>query len=103
VSFDWIQLAQDRVQWRDVLKTVLNLRDPRKARNFLANWETISFLKKYNTPWSIYLRIITCKFYLIHCFEFRDGIHPKGADNNVEFHVVFVSCEWIWFVGRKML
>jgi hypothetical protein len=25
---NWIQLAQDRVQWRDFLKTVMNLRVP---------------------------------------------------------------------------
>jgi hypothetical protein len=30
-SIDWIQLAQDRGQWRDVVNTVMNLR-------FLAPW-----------------------------------------------------------------
>jgi hypothetical protein len=27
-SMDWIDLAQDRDQWRDLLKTVMNLWDP---------------------------------------------------------------------------
>jgi hypothetical protein len=31
----WIRLAQDRKQWRDLVNTVINLRVPYKAENFL--------------------------------------------------------------------
>jgi hypothetical protein len=34
---DWMQLAQDRVQWRAVVYMVINLRVPRKAGNFLTS------------------------------------------------------------------
>jgi hypothetical protein len=45
---DWIQLAQDGVQWRDLVKTVLNLKRikcKKKKLNFtwfLYGWETWS-------------------------------------------------------------
>jgi hypothetical protein len=32
---DWIHLAQDRDQWRVLVNTVMNLRIPKKAGNFL--------------------------------------------------------------------
>jgi len=32
---DWINLAQDRNQWRSVVNTVMNLRVSQKASNFL--------------------------------------------------------------------
>jgi hypothetical protein len=34
---DWMGLAQDREQWRDLVNTVMNLRVPLKARNFLTS------------------------------------------------------------------
>jgi hypothetical protein len=34
---DWMHLAQDRNQWRDVVNTVMNLRVPRKAENILTS------------------------------------------------------------------
>jgi hypothetical protein len=33
---DWMHLTQDRDQWLDILNTVMNLRVPRKAKNFLS-------------------------------------------------------------------
>jgi hypothetical protein len=33
---DWIHPAQDRVQWRVLVNTVLNLRVPLKAENFMS-------------------------------------------------------------------
>jgi hypothetical protein len=40
---DGIHLAQDREQWRTLVKTVMNLRVPLKARNFFTSWVTMSF------------------------------------------------------------
>jgi hypothetical protein len=34
---DWIHVAQDRDQWRAVVKTVMNLRFPQRAGNFLTS------------------------------------------------------------------
>jgi hypothetical protein len=31
---NWIQLAQDRVQWCDFLNTMMNLRDPKRKQDF---------------------------------------------------------------------
>jgi hypothetical protein len=39
---NWIQMAQDRVQWRDHVKTVMNLRALWKAGNCLEIWPTIT-------------------------------------------------------------
>jgi hypothetical protein len=33
---DWMHLAQDRDQWRTLMNTVINLRVPLMAGNFLA-------------------------------------------------------------------
>jgi hypothetical protein len=34
---DWIHLVQDRIQWRDLVNTVMNLEIWWKAGNFLAS------------------------------------------------------------------
>jgi hypothetical protein len=34
---DWIDLAQDREQWRDLVNTVVNLRVPLNAGHFLSS------------------------------------------------------------------
>jgi hypothetical protein len=34
---NWIHLAQDRVHWRAAVNTVMNLRSPQKAANFLSS------------------------------------------------------------------
>jgi hypothetical protein len=34
---DWIHLAQDRDRWLVIVNTVMNLRVPRKAGNFLTS------------------------------------------------------------------
>jgi hypothetical protein len=43
---DWMHVAQDRNKWRDVVNTVMNLRVPRKAGNFLTSCVTISFSRR---------------------------------------------------------
>jgi hypothetical protein len=34
---NWIHLAQEREQWRGLVNTVMNLRVPQKAGNFLTS------------------------------------------------------------------
>ena len=43
---DCIGLAQDRDRWRTLVITVMNLRVPRNAGNFLSNCKTVSFLRR---------------------------------------------------------
>jgi hypothetical protein len=43
---DWMHWAQDRNQWWPLVNTVMNLRVPEKAGNFLTCRMTISFLKR---------------------------------------------------------
>jgi hypothetical protein len=51
-GMDWIDLAEDRDQWQDLVNTVMNLRVPQnvgKSLRSLRNWR---LLKKGSTPWS---------------------------------------------------
>jgi len=42
---DWIQMAPDRDKWRALMKTVMNIRVPWDATNFLTSWMTVKFSK----------------------------------------------------------
>jgi hypothetical protein len=42
-GMDWIDLAQDRDQWRALVSTVMNLRIPQNARKFLSSCTTVGF------------------------------------------------------------
>jgi len=37
---DWMELAQDRDRWRPLVSTVMNLRVPKNAGNFLTSCRT---------------------------------------------------------------
>jgi hypothetical protein len=42
-GLDWIDLAQDRDRWRALVYTVINLRVPQNAGNFLSSSGRFSF------------------------------------------------------------
>jgi hypothetical protein len=39
----WIDLAQDRDRWQDVVSAVINLQDPQYTRNFSTGCGTVGF------------------------------------------------------------
>jgi hypothetical protein len=45
-GMDWIELAQDAVQWRAVVNTVMNIRVPKNAGKFLSNCTTGVVLRR---------------------------------------------------------
>jgi hypothetical protein len=51
---EWIHMAQDRIQLRDPVETVMNL-VPQKTDNFITTRGTVS-----SAPWSLYIQI-QCK------------------------------------------
>jgi hypothetical protein len=45
-GMDWIDLAQDRDQWRPVVNTVMNLRVPKNVGKFLNSCTTGGFSRR---------------------------------------------------------
>jgi hypothetical protein len=43
---DWIDLAQDKEQWRALVNTIMNLRVPSNAAKFLSGCTTGSFSRR---------------------------------------------------------
>jgi len=43
---NWISVAQDRDQFRDLVNKILKLWVPYKTGNFLTSWATISFSRR---------------------------------------------------------
>jgi hypothetical protein len=39
----WVKAAQNRVQWRTLINTIINFSVPRKAENFITCFATICF------------------------------------------------------------
>jgi hypothetical protein len=49
---NWIQLAQDKVQWRACVNTVMNLWVPQESRIFFGKLSDSQLYKYYPAPWS---------------------------------------------------
>jgi hypothetical protein len=45
-DMDWIDLAQDKDQWRVLVNTVMNLRVPQNAGKFLSSCTTDNFSRR---------------------------------------------------------
>jgi hypothetical protein len=45
-GMEWINVAQDRDRWQELMNAVMNLQVPYNAGNFLTNWELISFTRR---------------------------------------------------------
>jgi hypothetical protein len=43
---DWIDLAQDRDHWMDLVNTVINLRIPKNVGKFLSSYATGGFSRR---------------------------------------------------------
>jgi hypothetical protein len=64
---DWIELAQDRGRWRDLLNALMNLRVPYNVRNFSTNLGPISFSERTLLHGIKYcLTHLTCETYFTY-------------------------------------
>jgi hypothetical protein len=52
VVANWIRLAQDRVQWRDFVSTVMSLRVHKESRILFDKLSDYQLFKEYPAPWS---------------------------------------------------
>jgi hypothetical protein len=78
-----MHLAQDKDQWQAVVKTVMNLRVPYKAGNFLTSWVTIRFSGTFIRY--AFSGRFTLRTQWIHRTITRLNRIPKGPVRNLVF------------------
>jgi hypothetical protein len=89
-----IQLAQDRVQWRYLVNTVLKFVVPKRAENFFTCWS--SNLKKDVLNWvnytDIFTRLIEISFLRPGNWSLRRYFKPPQLEL-----FILIWCKYLWF------
>jgi hypothetical protein len=95
VGVDWMHLAQDRGQWQALVYTVMNLRVPEKARNFLTSWVTISFSRRTLLPGVLtvenrlvilFLTVIISNSYVTYLAQMFGGQETRSSGGSARGH-----------------
>jgi hypothetical protein len=74
-GMDWIDLAQDRDQWRALVNTVMNHQVPQNVGKFLSSCTTGSFSRKAQLHEVIYLVGVPAKIQSGHLLREAKTLH----------------------------
>jgi hypothetical protein len=96
-GMDWIDLAQDRDQWRAVVNTVMNLWVPLAAGKFLSNCTTGGFSRRAQLRGVIYLcwllpPLPACGRTLVQVLRYFSALSPASANLQIRHCVFLCGC-----------